>query len=191
MYNYILERRALNQLIWVSLPPPPAILTFRMPSLSRCIHPLCEMESSGMGKDTHVSRVPVLCQTLLVDYLIWNRNEKLPYQVREITPQRSISVPFLWFLFLVVHYFLNLRRFHVKVTLPLAYNQIDFSPLMELLNANLTPNQRGVALTSSVVGVGQSGCALVQVCFSKILCLHSKVVDGQHLEISQGKCYFL
>lgn len=66
-----------------------------------------------------------------------------------------------------------------------------FAPLMELLNANLTPNQRGIVLTSSVVGVGQSGCALVQVCFSKILYLHSKVIDGQHLEISQGKCYFL
>lgn len=98
----------------------------------------------------------------------------------------------------MVYYFLNLRSPHVKVTLTgtiafsLESEEVGaFAPLMELLNANLTPNQRGIALTSSVVEVGQLGCALVQVCFSKILYLHSKVIDGQHLEISQGKCYFL
>lgn len=94
-------------------------------------------------------------------------------------------------------YFLNLGRPHVEVTQPgtiafsLESEEVGgFVPLRELLNANLTPSQRGVALRSSVVGVGELGCALVQICFSNILYLHSKVIYGQYLEINQGKCFF-
>lgn len=78
----------------------------------------------------------------------------------------------------MTHYFLNLGRLHVEVTVSdiIAFSLQSeedgvFAPIMELLNASLTPSQRGVALRSSTVGVGELGRTSVQVCFSNILYL--------------------
>lgn len=78
----------------------------------------------------------------------------------------------------MTHYSLNSGRLHVEVTLShiiafsLESEEVGvFAPLMELLNANLTPSQRSVAPRSSIVGVGELGHTSVQVCFSNILYL--------------------